>query len=50
MEPESPRAELAQLLKEQREARQDEVYGGFPQSELAEYDSRAERIKETRLF
>ena len=28
------------------QARQDEVYGGFSESERAEFDSRAKRIKE----
>jgi hypothetical protein len=43
---ESPKSELARLRKRQRQARQDEVYGGFSKSERAEYDSRAERINE----
>ena len=43
---ETPKSELARLRKEQRQARQDEVYGGFSKSERAEYDSRAERIHE----
>src|SRR5580692_7936451 len=43
---ENPKAELAQLLKQQRQARQDEVYGGFSKSERVEYDSRAARIRE----
>jgi hypothetical protein len=42
----NPKAELAQLLKQQRQARQDEVYGGFSKSERVEYDSRAARIRE----
>lgn len=46
MESESPRAELARLQKEQRQARQDEVYGGFSESQRAEYEIRAMRIKE----
>jgi hypothetical protein len=43
---ESPKSELARLRKRQRQAREDEVYGGFSKSERAEYDSRAERINE----
>jgi hypothetical protein len=43
---ESPKSELVRLRKRQRQARQDEVYGGFSKSERAEYDSRAERINE----
>jgi Skp family chaperone for outer membrane proteins len=43
---ENPKSELARLLKEQRQARQDEVYGGFSKSERAEYDTREERIHE----
>ena len=43
---ESPKSELARLHNPQRQARQDEVYGGFSKSERAEYDSRAERINE----
>jgi Skp family chaperone for outer membrane proteins len=43
---ENPKSELARLRKEQRQARQDEVYGGFSKSERAEYDARAERIHE----
>jgi hypothetical protein len=43
---ENPRSELARLREEQRQARQDEVYGGFSESERAEYDTRAERIFE----
>jgi hypothetical protein len=43
---ENLKSELAALLKEQRQARQDEVYGGFSKSERAEYDARAQRIHE----
>jgi hypothetical protein len=46
---ENPKSELARLRKRQRQARQDEVYGGFSKSERAEYDSRAERINELEL-
>jgi hypothetical protein len=42
----NPKSELARLRKKQRQAQQDEVYGGFSESERAEYDSRAERINE----
>ena len=43
---ENPKSELARLREEQRQARQDEVYGGFSKSERAEYDTRAQRIHE----
>ena len=43
---ENPQSELARLRKRQRQARQDEVFGGFSKSERAEYDRRAERINE----
>jgi hypothetical protein len=43
---ENPKAELARLLRQQRQARQDEVFGGLSHTEQAEYDSRAKRIHE----
>jgi hypothetical protein len=43
---ENPKSELARLREEQRQARLDEVYGGFSKSERAEYDIREERIHE----
>jgi len=43
---ENPKTELARLREEQRQAGQDEVYGGFSKSERAAYDTRAERIRE----
>lgn len=43
---ESLSTELARLREEQRQARQDEVYGGFSKSERAEYDTKEERIHE----
>jgi hypothetical protein len=46
MEDETPRDELVRLIKAQRKARQDEVYGGMSNAEKAESYSRAERIRE----
>jgi hypothetical protein len=46
MADETPDDELVRLRKAQRKARQDEVYGGMSRTERAEYDSRAERIRE----
>jgi hypothetical protein len=43
---ENTASELARLRKQQQQAQQDEVYGGFSKSERAEYDRRAERINE----
>jgi hypothetical protein len=43
---ENPKSELARLRKQQRQAQQDEVYGGFSQSERVEYGRRAQRIHE----
>jgi hypothetical protein len=43
---EKPKTELARLRDEQQQARQNEVYGGFSESERAEYDARGERIHE----
>jgi hypothetical protein len=42
--PEKREAELKRLLKEQRKARQDEVFGGFSPAERAEYEGKADRI------
>ena len=36
--------ELTTLLEEQSEARRDEVFGGFTQSERAAFDARNKRI------
>ena len=41
---EKPQDELALLLKKQRKARQDEVFGGLSKAEQAEFDGRAQRI------
>jgi hypothetical protein len=46
MEDETPRTELIRLRNAQSKARQDEVYGGLSPTERAEYNSRAERIRE----
>jgi hypothetical protein len=43
---ENPKSELTRLLKQQRQARQDEVFGGLSDAEQAEYDSRTRRIRE----
>jgi hypothetical protein len=43
---EHPKSELARLRAKQWQARQDEVYGGFSESERAEYNRRAARIHE----
>jgi hypothetical protein len=44
MEDETPQNELVRLRKEQSETRQNEVYGGLSPTEMAEYDSKADRI------
>jgi hypothetical protein len=43
---ESPHSELTQLLKAQRKARENEIYGGLSKQERDEYNERAERIHE----
>ena len=49
MTPETPEAELARLLKEQDETRQDEIFVGMSGAERAEYERRAKRIEELRV-
>jgi hypothetical protein len=46
MEDETPHDELVRLLKSQLKTRENEVFGGLSYAEQAEYDSRAERIRE----
>ena len=46
MDEENPQSELAGLLQEQIKARQREVFGGLSHAEKAEYNRRAERIRE----
>jgi hypothetical protein len=46
MAEEKLQSELTRLRKEQKKARQDEVFGGFSDAEQAEYDENAERICE----
>lgn len=49
MEKEQAKSELERLQKEQRKARQDEVFGGLTKVELAEYDAKAKRISELEI-
>jgi hypothetical protein len=46
MKQESPHSELMRLLREQLRARQNEIYGGLSRAEQAEYNTRAQRIRE----
>jgi hypothetical protein len=46
MEDETPHDELVRLLTSQLKTRENEVFGGLSYAEQAEYDSRAERIRE----
>jgi hypothetical protein len=43
---EKSQAELRLLKKEQKKARQDEVFGGLSKAERAEFNRRAERIQD----
>jgi len=49
MTPETPEAELARLLKEQRETMQDEIFVGMSGAVRAEYERRTKRIEELRV-
>jgi hypothetical protein len=44
MAQEKPESELARLREEQRQTRQDEVFGGLSLAERARYNGKAERI------
>lgn len=46
MEHETPQSELKRLREEQRETRQDEVFGGLSSLEREEYDRKTKRIYE----
>jgi hypothetical protein len=46
MSHETPHDELKRLREAQIKAVQNEIYGGLSQAEKAEYDNRAERIRE----
>ena len=46
MDAENLQTELARLLTLQLKARQNEIFGGLSNAEQAEYESRAERIRE----
>jgi hypothetical protein len=46
MEDETPYDELVRLRKAQINALQNEIYGGLSRAEKAEYNRRAERIRE----
>ena len=42
----SLQSELTRLRKQQAKARQDEIFGGLSRAERAEYDARANRIRD----
>jgi hypothetical protein len=46
MQSESSQAELARLLQEQSQTRQDEVFGGLSTEERVDYEIKADRILE----
>jgi hypothetical protein len=46
MNDETPHDELVRLRKAQIKSQQDEVYGGLSEAEKADYNSKAERIRE----
>jgi hypothetical protein len=46
MQSESSQAELARLLREQSQTRQDEVFGGLSIEERVDYEIKGERIRE----
>ena len=50
MKRETPRAEVLRLLRELRQIRHDEIFGGLSLSERAEYDRKVSRISELELL
>lgn len=46
---EKPESELRRLCKEQNRALEDEVFGGQPQAEEAQYDRKTKRINELAI-
>jgi hypothetical protein len=49
MKRETPRAEVLRLLRELRQIRHNEIFGGLSGSERAEYDRKVSRISELEL-
>jgi hypothetical protein len=50
MAEEKPQSELTRLRQEQNKARRDEVFGGLSAAEQAEYNGKADRIRELENY